>query len=97
MKRWHDDFKAVNKTWHTHHESHVESNKDSVIGRVGVSAYEVDCVCDVQKGRFRKINPFCNKRRCHICKSHKSPKRELTLEEIKSNFDFQEQLSDLAA
>jgi len=56
VKRWHEDYPRTRREWKKHHLSHVESNLYR--GEVGRDPYEIDCVCDVQKGRFRKRRAF---------------------------------------
>lgn len=95
MKRWHDDFKKTNETWKIHHDDHVETNKWRNVGRIGKSPYEIDCECDLQKGRFRKASsPFCNRKHC-FCRSDKLGKRKLTFKEIKNKLKFKEQLQEI--
>ena len=95
MKRWHEDFKASYRTWKIHHDAHVESNKNNPRNRVGKSPYDVDCACDKQVGRFRKINPHCNITGCRICHGHKFPKREATRKEIEGERLFRKELNGL--
>lgn len=51
--------------------------------------------CRREPGRYRKINPFCNKTGCGICRGHKKPKRQVTLKEIKSDVEFEEEILSL--
>lgn len=95
MKRWHEDYKIILREWKKHRRSHVESNKRNSNNRIGISAYKVDCECDEQKGRFRKKDAFdCGIPHCKICHYNKYPKREKHEHEMKSDFDFKEQLKD---
>ncbi len=51
--------------------------------------------CRREPGRYRKINPFCNKTRCGLCRSHKIPKRQRSLQEIQNEVEFEEQIHGL--
>lgn len=93
MKRWHEDWKIAYREWKKHRRIHVEVNGYS--NRVGVSAYVVDCECDEQVGRFRKMDAYdCGKRRCWMCHGDKYPKRSKHEHEIKSEDSFGEQLRE---
>ena len=101
MKRWHQDFTVSKRQWKRHRRMHVDSNKNYSIGfqaqRVGVSAYEVDCECDDQIGRFRKKDAYdCGHTQCFMCHGDKFPKREPTEQEMISEMSFREQLMEMA-
>ena len=109
MRRWHQDFNISKRQWKLHRRMHVESNKNSQryakkrpdgtyeVGiKLDVSAYEVDCECDEQIGRFRKKDANdCGIPGCFVCHSDKFPKRELTEQEKVSEISFREQLKEL--
>ena len=92
MKRWHEDFKISRREWKKHRDRHVKWNKSNCASRVGRSPYEVDCICDEQIGRFRKMDAFdCGRPRCGLC--HSSKRYNLKTEkEIAADFIFREQL-----
>lgn len=93
MKRWHEDRNVAYREWKKHRRMHVESNQYRY--RVGVSGYVVECECDEQLGRFRKMDANdCGNRRCGICHRDKYPKRSKHEQEIKSEVSFQEQLRE---
>jgi len=96
MRRWHEDYyKVTLREWKAHRRSHVESNKDGR-NRVGLDPQVVDCQCDEQKGRFRKMDAWdCGNTRCWICHRGKFPKRTKCNREIRSDTDFDEQLENL--
>src|SRR5690606_24663361 len=95
MKRWHEDYRITFREWKKHHRSHVESNKNWV-REVGKDPYEVDCVCDEQKGRFRKKDAWdCGNTRCYICHSDKYPKRDLTKQERLADMKMKERMREL--
>jgi len=96
MKRWHDDFKIAFREWKKHRRTHVESNKgNQSANRIGKSAYEVDCICDEQIGRFRKKDAYdCGNARCYICHADKLMNYKRRKEE-KSDLKFKEGLKDL--
>lgn len=95
MKRWHEDYPRTFREWKKHYLQHVESNLTWC--RVpGKSPYEVDCVCDQQKGRFRKKDAWdCGHTRCYICHSDKYPVRDKTRQELLSELKFKEGLRDV--
>lgn len=94
MKRWHEDRKVAYREWKKHRRIHVETN--GYRNRVGVSAYVVECECDEQVGRFRKMDANdCGNPQCWICHGDKYPKRSPHEQEIKSEVSFREQLKDL--
>jgi hypothetical protein len=78
MKRWHEEYPRTYREWRKHYLCHVESNINS--NRVlGGDPYQVDCVCDQQKGLFRKRRALgCGRARCQLCHSYKFPKRLTT-------------------
>lgn len=47
---------------------------------------------EVEAGRFRKSLRCagCTRARCQVCHPEKYPKRQLTIKEQKSNYDFKE-------
>lgn len=61
MKRYHQELPRIRREHHRH------------LRWVHNWPYEpVDCICDLQAGRFRKRHGIgCNKSRCHICKYEK--------------------------
>jgi len=90
MKRWHEESARTHREWKKHWRSHVASNVEKSIP--GKDPYEVDCVCDKQKGRFRKKKDLdCGNPRCHMCHADKYPKRELTYREWEVNLKLKEQ------
>lgn len=95
MKRWHEDYSRTYREWNKHFISHVKRNIES--NRVpGKDPYQVDCVCDQQKGRFRKTDAWdCGNTKCFICHSEKYPKRKDTRQELFSKLKFNEQKDDL--
>ena len=96
MKRWHTDYAVSRREWKKHRRSHVESNKN-YSRRIGVSAYEVDCGCDEQVGRFRKKDAFdCGKTSCFVCHGDKYPKRGKHEHEVRSDVSYREQLRELS-
>lgn len=96
MKRWHQDYKITHREWLKHRRSHVESNKEYSRNRIGLDPQVVDCECDEQKGRFRKKDAFdCGNVQCRLCHGDKFPKREKHEHELKSDFDFKEQLREM--
>lgn len=67
MQRAAQEQQHTAREWRIHWRWHVWWNKMTAgrPGRVGRSAYEVDCPCDRQQGRFRKKKAFgCSCRRC---------------------------------
>jgi hypothetical protein len=94
MKRWHEEFPRTLREWKKHYRFHVEDNVNWNGGRqVGRDPYEIDCMCDEQKGRFRKKRAFgCGKSRCHICHGDKFPKREKSRQELSAEMKLSEGL-----
>lgn len=95
MQRWHAEVHITRRNWAEHRRTHVRSNISfrKVVGR---SAYEVDCVCDEQIGRFRKSDAYdCGNPQCYMCHGDKFPVRELTRQELKANRKFREGIRDL--
>lgn len=91
MKRWHQEKSITCRNWKKHKKIHIQSNLDKQ-KYPGQDPYQVDCVCDDQKGRFRKKDAYdCGKSKCQICHSYKFPKRLPTNKEIKSNWSFKEE------
>lgn len=96
MKRWHQDFPITFREWKKHHDSHVQSNIDYTGNRVGKSPYEIDCVCDIQIGRFRKKDAWdCGHTQCFMCHSDKFPKRLPTYQEWCADLKLQEGIEEL--
>ena len=95
MKRWHEESPRTHREWKKHFISHVKNNIEW--SRVpGNDPYKVDCICDQQKGRFRKKDAWdCGKTRCFICHSDKYPKRDDTKQELFSKIKFREGKDDL--
>lgn len=95
MKRWHEEYNIFHRQWKIHRKSHVETNKNYSNNRIGKDPYEIDCSCDEQVGRFRKMDAWdCGNPHCQVCHYNKYPKRELTNGEVKSNISFKEQLKE---
>ena len=96
MKRWHEDEWIARREWKKHRREHVEENKFRSSYRIGVSSYIVDCECDEQVGRFRKMHAGdCGNTQCGVCHRHKFPKRSKHEHEIKAGWSFEEQLREL--
>lgn len=79
MRRWHLDKKIALREWRKHRRKHVDQNKRSIVARVGIgmSPDVVECRCDDQVGRFRKIDAFdCGRPRCGLCHYDKYYARE---------------------
>jgi hypothetical protein len=94
MKRWHEDAARTLRQWRKHYLDHVESNVNFA-REVGRDPYEIDCVCDVQKGRFRKKRAFdCGHTRCQLCHADKYPRRHKTRQELLAKLKFREGLAD---
>jgi hypothetical protein len=95
MKRWHEEYPRTYREWRKHYKSHVESNKDwnRTPGR---DPYEVDCVCDHQKGRFRKKDAWdCGHTQCYMCHSDKYPKRYQTYQEWCADLKMKEGVDEI--
>jgi hypothetical protein len=94
MRRWHEDYPRVRREWQKHYRNHIRINV--YFGRaVGRDPYEIDCACDGQKGRFRKMRAFgCGRPRCQLCHSDKYPRREHTRQERLAALTFYEGLTD---
>jgi hypothetical protein len=94
MRRWHEDYPRTVREWKKHYLDHVESNVSS--GReVGRDPYEIDCVCDAQRGRFRKRRAFgCGNTRCQLCHGDRYPRRAKARQELLSELKFREALAD---
>lgn len=94
VKRWHQEKDRTVREWKKHRKVHTDSNKNSR-GKVGVSAYVVDCICDEQIGRFRKKDAYdCGNPRCWMCHNDKFPKREKTRQELLADKKLEEYLND---
>jgi hypothetical protein len=95
MKRWHEESNRTFREWKKHWRSHIQSNLDHSMRGIGKDPYEVECICDKQKGRFRKKKDLdCGNPRCHMCHSDKFPKRKLTRRESEANLKLREQSSE---
>jgi hypothetical protein len=94
MKRWHEDFPRTLREWKKHYLRHVDDNVNgNQASQVGRDPYKIDCVCDMQKGRFRKRRAFdCGNTRCHICHGDKYPKREKSRQELNAAIKLHEGL-----
>jgi hypothetical protein len=96
MKRWHEDFPHTYREWRKHYISHVESNISYTGNRVGKDPYEIDCVCDKQIGRFRKMDAWdCGNTQCFMCHSDKFPKREKTYQEWCADLKLKEGIKEI--
>lgn len=97
MRRWHEEYPRTYREWRKHYRSHVESNKTSQ--RVaGKDPYDVDCICDRQKGRFRKRDAWdCGHARCYLCHSDKVPRRQATYQERCAALRLKEGIIELHA
>ena len=103
MRRWHEDYRITYREWKKHHRSHVESNVDyQVEYKNGVAVglhrdvWDVDCDCDTQIGRFRKIDAWdCGTPRCPICHRDKFWKRFETYQEWCSKLKLTEGIEEL--
>lgn len=94
MRRWHSELHITTREWRKHYLSHVKSNL-SWNRNVGQDPYVIDCVCDEQRGRFRKKDAWdCGNTRCGICHNDKFPKRELTRKEEKALKEYREQTEE---
>jgi hypothetical protein len=101
MKRRSEDRKITRREWKEHRLIHIEVNQFRGVGlrlaqrRPGSDPEEVDCPCDRQVGRFRKLDAYdCGKPGCGICHGDKFPKRSWTRQEIRAALRFQEQLQE---
>jgi len=95
MKRWHEEYSRTHREWKKHYLVHVESNinYNRVVGR---DPFKIDCICDQQKGRFRKIkNLDCGVPQCWLCHSDKFPVREKTRKELIADLKLEEGISEL--
>lgn len=102
MYRWHKDRSITYRQWKKHHRIHVESNVDNNYVRDGEnyilrsSIWDVDCACDTQIGRFRKIDAFdCGKTACSWCNPDKYPKRNPTYQEWCAQKKLEEGIEEL--
>lgn len=94
MKRWHEDYPRTHREWRKHYLSHVQSNIDWT-KEVGKDPYEIACVCDEQKGRFRKKDAWdCGKTQCCICHGYKYPKRYKKKQELVADMKYREELKE---
>lgn len=95
MKRWHEEFPRTYREWKKHHRNHIYSEIDRG-GKLNKDPFQVECVCDEQKGRFRKIDAWdCGNTQCYICHSDKFPKRDLTYREWESILRLKEGIDEL--
>lgn len=94
MKRYHQEIARTRKEWRKHLNVHYVSVRN--IPNVKLED-TIDCPCDLQPGRFRKIkNNDCGHTRCYACHEYKYPKRELTPAEIRFEISYLEQLAELS-
>lgn len=94
MRRWHEDYRISLREWKKHRKNHVEGNMRSST-RIGLDPDEVDCACDEQVGRFRKMDAWdCGVVHCWVCHGNKYPKREKHEHEIRADISFREQMKD---
>jgi hypothetical protein len=94
VRRWHEDYSRTLREWKKHYLDHVWSNV-YFPREIGKDPYEIDCVCDAQKGRFRKKHAFdCGKTRCLLCHGDKYPKREKKRQELVAELKFREWLEE---
>lgn len=94
MKRWHEEYARTYREWRKHYLSHVERNiyDNRIPGR---DPYQIDCVCDQQKGRFRKMDAWdCGIPHCRLCHSDKYPVREKTKQELRAELKMKEGIQD---
>lgn len=95
MRRWHEEFPRTYREWRKHYLEHVRQNLDWQ-REVGRDPYKIDCVCDEQKGRFRKTDAWdCGNTRCYICHSDKYPKRSKTRQELLSELKLEEGIEEI--
>jgi len=82
MKRWHEDAARTKREWRKYEQRcNNWGNPYCYSGEIG---------------RFRKRKAVaCTKTRCGICKHHKYPRREKTVEEVRSETFFKEALKEL--
>ncbi|MDA0835764.1 MAG: hypothetical protein O2955_14810 [Planctomycetota bacterium] len=96
MKRWHQEQARTYREWRKHYLRHVETNLFGGQTRVGKSPFDVDCVCDQQVGRFRKIKANdCGNTKCTICHRHKYPFRQKTRRECIAELVLKEELKEM--
>ena len=94
MKRWHEDYFRTHREWKKHYLVHVETNIR--MSRPGEDPFQIDCVCDQQKGRFRKVDAWdCGNTRCHMCHGDKFPVRERTRQELRAELKLKEGVKDV--
>lgn len=87
MRRWHEDYPRTLREWKKHVLRHVE---DYILW--GSDPNAVDCVCEVQKGRFRKKHAFdCGRTQCHVCHGDKYPRRSMTRHEFLAELKLHEE------
>ncbi len=101
MKRRYAERKATRREWREHRLIHVEINETQGVGwgprqrRPGSDPQDIDCACDRQVGRFRKLDAYdCGNPGCWICHADKFPRRSRTRQEIKAELRLQEQLRE---
>jgi hypothetical protein len=93
-KRWHEEYPRTHREWRKHYLFHVESNI-SYNRAPGRDPDQFDCICDQQKGRFRKKDAWdCGHTQCYLCHSDKFPKRETTLQEDRSELKLREGIEE---
>ena len=95
MKRWHDEVAITRRNWKKHLDMHVQLNIDWS-REPGKDPFEVDCACDEQMGRFRKMDAYdCGNTRCCLCHGDKYPKRYETYQEWCAELKMEEGIEEL--
>src|SRR6266851_1103789 len=102
MKRRYEDRKMTRREWKEHRLIHIWFNTIRGVGRglgqrqPGSDPQDIDCACDKQVGRFRKVGAYdCGKPGCGICHSDKFPRRSWTRQEVRAELRLQEQLREI--
>jgi hypothetical protein len=94
VRRWHADYPITYREWKKHYLGHVESNLNFA-REVGKDPHDIDCDCDVQRGRFRKKRAFdCGKTRCRLCHADKYPRRQKARQEVLAELKLQEGVAE---
>jgi hypothetical protein len=84
MYRWQQDRRITRSHWHEHLKLVHDWPKKPL-----------DCVCELQMGRFRKIGGHgCGKARCLLCHAHKIF-REPTRQEELADLRLREGLAEV--
>lgn len=90
MRRYHVERHITDRNWRNHIRSHQQSN----LAR-GVSPDKIDCLCDQQRGRFRKRDAHdCGKTRCFVCHCDKILDYK-TRQDLRSRDKFKAGLSEV--